>query len=108
MTGDLALQSFAAGSVIGMQYRKANYAADEWDIYWYEKNLQGDIVAVYNEVGVKLVVYGYNVYSSGYFDPAHKGGISCGYLNHYHMNSGYWNSENTKKFHRNHIWYYGE
>ena len=37
--GDLALQSFAAGSVIGMQYREADYAADEWeDInkgYWY-------------------------------------------------------------------------
>ena len=48
----------AAGSVIGMQYREADYAAEEWDIYLYEKNLLGDIVAVYNEAGVKLVTYG--------------------------------------------------
>ena len=60
--GDLALQSFDAGSVIGMQYREADYAADEWDIYWYEKNLQGDIVAVYNEAGVKLLTYTYNAW----------------------------------------------
>ena len=52
----------ASGSVIGMQYRAADYAADEWDIYWYEKNLLGDIVAVYNESGVKLVTYGYNAW----------------------------------------------
>ncbi len=45
-----------------MQYRKADYAADEWDIFWYEKNLLGDIVAVYNESGVKLVAYGYNAW----------------------------------------------
>ena len=62
MTGGLAMYIYdAAGSVIGMQYREADYAADEWDIYWYEKNLQGDIVAVYNESGVKLVTYGYNL-----------------------------------------------
>ena len=30
-----------------MQYRGANYSANTWDIYWYEKNLFGDIVAVY-------------------------------------------------------------
>ena len=45
-----------------MQYREADYAADEWDIYWYEKNLQGDIVAVYNESGVKLLTYTYNAW----------------------------------------------
>ena len=24
-----------------------SYAEDVWDTFWYEKNLQGDIVAVY-------------------------------------------------------------
>ena len=37
----------ASGTPIGMQYRGANYSANTWDIYWYEKNLFGDIVAVY-------------------------------------------------------------
>ena len=62
-SGGLAMYIYdASGSVIGMQYREADYAADEWDIYWYEKNLQGDIVAVYNEAGVKLLTYTYNAW----------------------------------------------
>ena len=28
-----------------------------WDVYWYEKNLQGDIVAVYDNGGTKLISY---------------------------------------------------
>ena len=36
----------ADGSPIGMQYRNTSYAEDVFDTYWFEKNLQGDIVAV--------------------------------------------------------------
>ena len=36
------------GLPIGMQYHGASYAADTWDTFWFEKNLQGDIVAVYS------------------------------------------------------------
>ena len=50
--GNITLYIYdAAGSPIGYQYHGANYAADAWDIYWYEKNLQGDIIAVYNQAG---------------------------------------------------------
>ena len=38
----------ASGSPVGMQYRNSSYATGIWDTYYYEKNLQGDIVAVYN------------------------------------------------------------
>ena len=38
-----------SGSPIGMQYHGLSYAEDEWDIYWYTKNLQGDISGVYRD-----------------------------------------------------------
>ena len=47
-----------------MQYRGANYSANTWDIYWYEKNLFGDIVAVYNHSGTKLVSYVYDAWGN--------------------------------------------
>jgi RHS repeat-associated protein len=52
----------ASGSPIGMQYRNDNYASGTWDTYYYEKNLQGDIVSVYNTSGTKLVTYTYNAW----------------------------------------------
>ena len=52
----------ATGSPIGFKYRASSYATDVWDVYWYEKNLQGDIVAIYNTNGTKLVTYGYNAW----------------------------------------------
>ena len=62
----------ADGTPIGMQYRNTSYAEGVFDTYWYEKNLQGDIVAVYNQAGTKLIAYTYDawgnssiIYSSG-------------------------------------------
>ena len=49
--------SDASGSAIGMMYRTTSYAEDEFDVFWFEKNLQGDIVAVYNESGTKVASY---------------------------------------------------
>ena len=54
----------ADGSVIGMQYRNSTYASGLWDTYYYEKNLQGDIVAVYSETGTKLVTYKYDAWGN--------------------------------------------
>ena len=31
----------ATGSPIGFKYRTSSYSDDTWDVYWYEKNLQG-------------------------------------------------------------------
>ncbi len=36
-----------SGSPIGLQYRNKNYAQGVFDTYYFEKKLQGDIVAVY-------------------------------------------------------------
>ena len=47
-----------------MQYRNTTYAEGVFDTYWFEKNLQGDIVAVYNQAGTKLISYTYNAWGS--------------------------------------------
>ena len=54
----------AEGSPIGMQYRNTSYAKDYFQTFWFEKNLQGDIVAVYNANGVKLISYTYDAWGN--------------------------------------------
>lgn len=49
----------SSGSPIGMMFRKTSYELDQWDVYWFEKNLQGDIVAVYNSNGQQEAYYTY-------------------------------------------------
>ena len=53
-----------SGSPIGMQYRESSYAADVYDTFYFEKNLQGDIIAVYNENGLKIVSYNYDAWGN--------------------------------------------
>ena len=53
----------ANGAPVGFKYRGVNYASGTWDTYAYEKNLQGDIVAVYDTAtGNKLIAYKYNAW----------------------------------------------
>ena len=50
------------GAPLGMQYHGVNYAANERDVFWYERNIFGDIVAVYDEAGTLLARYIYDAY----------------------------------------------
>ena len=59
-----------------MQYRNSTYASGAWDTYLYEKNLQGDIVAVYNTSGTKLVSYTYDPWGRILGTTYHNGGAS--------------------------------
>ena len=47
-----------------MQYRNDAYAADTFFTFFFEKNLQGDITAVYNENGVKVLSYTYDAWGN--------------------------------------------
>ena len=47
-----------------LTYHGASYADNTWDVYWYEKNLFGDIVAVYDRGGTKLVSYTYDAWGN--------------------------------------------
>ena len=48
-----------SGSPIGMMFRKTSYATDQWDVFWFTKNLQGDIESVYNSSGQQVAYYSY-------------------------------------------------
>lgn len=52
------------GSPIGMQFRTSSMAANTFYTYWFEKNLQGDVIAVYNESGTKLISYYYDAWGN--------------------------------------------
>ena len=45
-----------------MRYRNSSYAEGVFDEYLFEKNLQGDVVAIYNASGTKLVSYTYDAW----------------------------------------------
>ena len=47
----------AEGAPLGMRYRTHTQSSGSWTTYWFEKNLQGDIVAVYNSAGTKILSY---------------------------------------------------
>ncbi len=47
-----------------MQYRNSSMDEGSFYTYWYEKNLQGDVVAVYNAAGVKLISYEYDAWGN--------------------------------------------
>ena len=53
-----------AGLPIGMMYRTSSYAQDIYDYYFFDKNLQGDIVAIYDVNGNKLVTYTYDAWGN--------------------------------------------
>ena len=50
------------GAPIGMQYRTSNYASQVFDAYFFEKNVQGDIIGVYNSTGKKIGAYTYDAW----------------------------------------------
>ena len=99
------------GAPIGMQYRTSSYAEDVFDTYYFEKNLQGDIVAIYNASGTKLVTYKYDAwgnhttaYSNGgnttgaQYNPfRYRGYYYDTDLGLYYLNSRYYDS-NTGRF----------
>ena len=54
----------AEGTPVGMQYRSKSMAEGVFHTFWFEKNLQGDIVAVYDDSGNKLYSYAYDAWGN--------------------------------------------
>ena len=53
-----------SGAPIGLQYRNEDYQKYTFDTYYFEKNLQGDIIAIYTEAGVKIGSYTYDAWGN--------------------------------------------
>ena len=61
--GNVTLYIYDAnGSLLGFKYKSAT--ANSWDTYWYEKNIFGDVVAIYDADGTKLVSYVYDAWGN--------------------------------------------
>ena len=63
-----------------MMYRTTSYAENVWDVFWYEKNLQGDIIAVYNSAGTKVATYTYTDAWGNHSVSYSNGGASTGVI----------------------------
>ena len=53
-----------SGLPIGLKYRTSAYEEDQYDCFFFEKNLQGDIVAIYNATGTKIGSYTYDAWGN--------------------------------------------
>ena len=62
-------------SPIGMLYTTDSGKDAVWSAFWFEKNMQGDIVAVYNQAGTKLISYTYDAW--GNFETSYPAGESA-------------------------------
>ena len=52
------------GSPIGLMYRNNTYASSVYDSFFFEKNLQGDVIAVYDSTGTKIGSYTYDAWGN--------------------------------------------
>ena len=53
-----------SGAPIGMAYRDSTYVSGDFDIYLFAKNIQGDILYIYNTSGTRLVTYTYDAWGN--------------------------------------------
>ena len=49
---------------VALKYRNTTYAEGMYDCFFFEKNFLGDIVAIYDENGVKLGTYNYDAWGN--------------------------------------------
>ena len=52
-----------AGAIIGARYI-STAENSTWQTYFFEKNLQGDVIAVYSDTGTKLISYRYDAWGN--------------------------------------------
>ncbi len=83
----------ANDSPIGFKYRVSSYEADVWDVYWYGKNLQGDILHVYNASGTKLISYTYNAWGKITTSYSNGGASTTAIKNPYKYRGYYYDSD---------------
>ncbi len=52
------------GSPIGMQHKNTASTTNTWSTYWFERDVFGNVVAVYNNAGTKLISYTYDAWGN--------------------------------------------
>ena len=83
------------GAPIGYRYRTPSYARGVFDGYFFEKNLQGDIIAVYNQSGKKLISYSYDAWGSTTIAYLNGGGSTAARFNPFCYRGYYFDTETS-------------
>lgn len=65
------------GSPVGFRYRTPSYDQGVFDGYFFEKNIQGDIVGIWNQNGTKVVAYTYDAWGKVTASGTDAGGIGA-------------------------------
>ena len=81
------------GAPIGYRYRTPSYASGVFDGYFFEKNLQGDIIAVYSQSGTKLISYIYDAWGSASTAYLNGGSSTAATLNPFRYRGYYFDNE---------------
>ncbi len=81
------------GAPLGYRYRTPSYASEVFDGYLFEKNLQGDIVAVYNQSGTKVESYTYDAWGNCTTTYYNGGSISAARYNPFRYMGYYYDNE---------------
>ena len=106
-SGNLTVYIYdAEGLPLGMRYHGAAYAEDVWDAYWYEKNIFGDVVAVYNSAGTKLISYKYDAFGKATRSYHNSGGSTTATKNPFRYR-GYYYDQDLQLYYLNSIYYDG-
>ena len=108
--GDMLVYVYdATGSPIGMMYYMGYFSTSFCEKYWFEKNIWGDITAVYDDAGNLIIEYSYdpygnctetvlsNSYGARYNPFRYRGYYYDADLGLYYLNSRYYDS-NTCRF----------
>ena len=78
---------------LGMQYHSAINDADDWYVYWFEKNIFGDVVAVYNQGGIKMASYVYDAWGNATVTYSNDGDILPSKFNPFRYRGYYFDKE---------------
>ena len=80
-------------SPIGMLYRDCMDEDGEFEVFWYEKNVQGDIVSIYDGAGNKLINYVYDAFGNFYEGRTQNGENSPARLNPFRYRGYYYDTD---------------
>ena len=83
----------ASGSPIGMAYRDSTYFNGDFDFYLFAKNVQGDILYIYNTSGTRLVTYTYDAWGNVTTSYSNGGASTAARYNPFRYRGYYYDTE---------------
>ena len=83
----------ASGAPIGMAYRDSTYSSGDFDIYLFAKNIQGDILYIYDTSGTRLVTYTYDAWGNVTTSYSNGGASTAARYNPFRYRGYYYDTE---------------